>query len=121
MNNAIKQITVAVLLFALILCGPVSSFSQRKNGSGSAASVLGNVDAINARQLKDWLTFIASDELEGRDTPSKGLDIAAKYLAGHLASLGIKPAGDSGSYFQKVPLTLEKIVGRDTRIDLDGQ
>jgi hypothetical protein len=92
------------------------------NGSGSsAASALGNIDAINARQLKDWLTFIASDELEGRDTPSRGLDIAANYLAGHLASLGIKPAGDNGSYFQKVPLTLEKIVGRDTRIEMDGQ
>lgn len=122
MKNAIKQITAAALLFAFILCGPASSFSQRKNGSGvSAAPAFGNVDAINARQMKDWLTFIASDELEGRDTPSRGLDIAAKYLAGHLANLGIKPAGDSGSYFQKVPLTLEKIVGRDTRIELDGQ
>lgn len=105
MKNVIKQITAAALLFAFILGGPVSSFSQPKNGSGTlAASALGNVDAINARQLKDWLTFIASDELEGRDTPSRGLDIAAKYLAGHLASLGIKPAGDSSSYFQRFRL-----------------
>ena len=40
-----------------------------------------------------YLTFIASDELEGRDTPSRGLDIAAMYIAQHLSYLGHQTGG----------------------------
>jgi hypothetical protein len=38
MKRAIKQTAVAALLFAFIICGPASSFSQRKNGSGPSAA-----------------------------------------------------------------------------------
>lgn len=119
-----KKLT-ALILIVFVLSGVPSLIAQKQtkgNGTGAAtAPRFGNVDAISAKQLKDYLTFIASDELEGRDTPSKGLDIAAKYIAQHLASWGIKPAGDNGSYFQKVPLGLEKVVARDTRLELGGQ
>ncbi|MBC7901100.1 MAG: M28 family peptidase [Saprospiraceae bacterium] len=71
--------------------------------------------------MKDHLTFIASDELEGRDTPSRGLDIAALYIAQHLASWGVKPGGEDGTYFQKVPLRLEKIEPQNTRFDISGR
>jgi len=64
----------------------------------------GNADAINADQLRSYLSFIASDDLEGRNTPSRGLDIAAKFIATHLSRWGFKPAGDNGSYFQKIKL-----------------
>ncbi|MBO0724753.1 MAG: hypothetical protein J2P52_04055, partial [Blastocatellia bacterium] len=37
----------------------------------------GNVDAITAAQLKEWLYVVASDDMEGRDTPSRGLDLTA--------------------------------------------
>lgn len=81
----------------------------------------GNVDGISAKQLREYLTFIASDELEGRDTPSRGLDIAAMFIAQHLSSWGIKPAGDNGSYFQKIPLRLNKIDTDKTRLEINGQ
>src|SRR5688572_33510961 len=110
----------ALFLITLTISAPVTA--QRRNGSaGAAPSRFGNVEAINAQQMKEHLTFIASDELEGRDTPSRGLDIAALYLAQHLAGWGIKPAGDNGTYFQKVPLTLEKVLARDTRLELGRQ
>lgn len=118
MKTAIKHITAAALLFAFILGVPASVTAQKK---AAAAQNFGNVNAITAQQMRDWLTFIASDELEGRDTPSKGLDIAAKYIAGHLASWGIKPAGGNGSYFQKVPLIHSKVVQQDTRLEFNGQ
>ncbi len=108
----------ALLILAVFLLGTPSAFAQKAK---PAAPSFGNVEGVTAKQLKNYLTFIASDELEGRDTPSRGLDIAAMYLAQHLASWGIKPAGDNGSYFQKVPLTLEKVVARDTRMELGGQ
>ena len=39
--------------------------------------------------MRDYLTFLASDELEGRDTPSRGLDIAARFLATQLSRFGL--------------------------------
>ncbi|HRJ88654.1 MAG: M20/M25/M40 family metallo-hydrolase [Blastocatellia bacterium] len=114
--------SIALFLVVFMLAGTPAVYAQ-KSGKAAKQSTpsFGNVESITAKQLKEWLTFIASDELEGRDTPSRGLDIAAMYIAQHLAGWGIKPAGDNGSYFQKVPLTLDKVVARDTRLDLGGQ
>ncbi len=113
---------ITLILFALLLAGTPSLYAQKTAKiSKTAAPNFGNVSGVTAKQLKEYLTFIASDELEGRDTPSRGLDIAALYIAQHLASWGLKPAGDNGTYFQKVPLSLEKVIERDTRIELGGQ
>jgi Zn-dependent M28 family amino/carboxypeptidase len=60
--------------------------------------------SITAAEMRDYLTFIASDEMEGRDTPSRGLDTTARFLAMELARLGLKPMGDGGTYFQKIAL-----------------
>ena len=35
------------------------------------------VEAVTAKQLSEYLHFIASDEMEGRDTPSRGLDLTS--------------------------------------------
>jgi hypothetical protein len=64
---------------------------------------------ITAGQLRDYLSFIASDEMEGRNTPSRGLNTAAKFLATHLSRWGYKPAGDNGSYFQRILLRNSKV------------
>jgi hypothetical protein len=55
--------------------------------------------SISADSLRGNLSFIASDLLEGRDTPSRGLDIAALYIAAQFRRAGLEPAGDDG-YFQ---------------------
>ncbi|MGJ5818448.1 M28 family peptidase [Paludibaculum fermentans] len=54
---------------------------------------------ITANVLKGHISFLASDALEGRDTPSKGLDVAAEYIASQFRRNGLEPAGDDG-YFQ---------------------
>lgn len=116
-----KKLSVLLFMLALTAGSPTIFAQKAKPAPKTAAPSFGNVEGVTARQLKDYLTFIASDELEGRDTPSRGLDIAAMFIAQHLASWGIRPAGDNGSYFQKVPLSLEKVVARDTRMELGGQ
>lgn len=45
------------------------------------------------------IRFLASDALEGRGTPSKGLDIAADYIAAQFEAIGLEPVGKDG-YFQ---------------------
>ena len=57
------------------------------------------VDHISADSLKGHLSFLASDLLEGRDTPSRGLDLAAAYIASQFRRAGLEPIGDDG-YFQ---------------------
>src|SRR5829696_9004473 len=113
---------LSFVLITLVLSTPIPA--QRRNGFSStapAASRFGNTDGVTANQLKEHLTFIASDELEGRDTPSRGLDIAAMYIAQHLGTWGIKPAGDNGTYFQKFPRKRNKIDPQNTRFSLNDQ
>jgi hypothetical protein len=57
------------------------------------------LDRISADSLRGHLSFIASDLLEGRGTPSRGLDIAAEYIAAQFRRAGLEAVGDD-SYFQ---------------------
>jgi Zn-dependent M28 family amino/carboxypeptidase len=56
-------------------------------------------ERLSANGLKADVSFLASDALEGRGTPSKGLDIAAEYIAAQFRRAALEPAGDDG-YFQ---------------------
>lgn len=57
------------------------------------------LEPITADLLRAHVSFLASDALEGRDTPSRGLDAAAEYIASQFRRLGLKPAAGA-SYFQ---------------------
>jgi hypothetical protein len=73
-----------------------SSHGQAPELPPAVASAL---DAIRADSLRGHLSFLASDLLEGRDTPSRGLDLAAEYIAAQFRRAGLEPIGDDG-YFQ---------------------
>ena len=60
-------------------------------------------NTITADDLKTYLTYLASDEMKGRDTGSEEGKIAANYLADFYKGLGLT-GPVSGSYFQSVPL-----------------
>jgi hypothetical protein len=63
-----------------------------------SADLQATLDRIRPSSLRGDLSFIASDLLEGRKTPSRGLDIAAEYIAAQFRGAGLDPAGDDG-YF----------------------
>jgi hypothetical protein len=86
-------------------------------------------DAIRSQDLKEWLSYIASDELEGRAVFTTGIGLAAAYIEDHLRVWGVKPAGDHGSYLQTVRVlgvkstshsTLTVEVAGETRTFADG-
>jgi hypothetical protein len=62
----------------------------------------GGRNFIKTDELREWLTYLSSDELEGRSTFSEGLGLAAAYIAARLKAWGVRPGGDGGSYFQRV-------------------
>ncbi len=57
-------------------------------------------EVIEPQQLKSYLTFLASDKLEGRETSYQGQKIAAQFIASEFRKLGLIPIGDSCGYFQ---------------------
>jgi hypothetical protein len=96
----------------------------------SLASAGGGLASIRTEDLKEWLTYIASDELQGRDTYSAGLGLAAGYIQQHLGAWGVKPAGDNQGYLQTVSVLGVKTrsrssvvvtVGNETRTFKDGE
>ncbi|MBA2732061.1 MAG: M20/M25/M40 family metallo-hydrolase [Acidobacteria bacterium] len=121
-----------VLTFVLItsLVSPLPAiYAQRKSGKTAAATAPASslatarrlADQITAAQLKDYLHFVASDEMEGRDTPSRGLDLTAKFIALNLSRWGLKPAGDNGTYFQRIAMQRVKLDAANTRAEVNGQ
>src|SRR5579859_1717519 len=67
-----------------------------------AAAAMGSIDA---ERIRAHVKFLADDLLEGRGTGTRGGDIAANYIAAQFALYGLKPAGDNGTYLQKVDFT----------------
>src|SRR3954454_7693155 len=79
------------------------------------------VEGVTADQLRNYLYFVASDEMEGRDTPSRGLDTTAKFIGMNLNRWGFKPAGDDGTYYQHIDLLRNKINLSTTTVSIAGQ
>ncbi|MGE5199825.1 MAG: M28 family peptidase [Rhodospirillaceae bacterium] len=77
---------LVALLFSLTL---VNAAPQSPKGA------YGNVGAITADELSTYLYFLSSDQLEGRNAPSRGYDTAALYIASHLREWGVKPLGST--------------------------
>jgi len=58
--------------------------------------------SLSEADAKEWLTYLASDELQGREVFTEGYGLAAAYVADHLRSWGLKPLGDNGGFLQQV-------------------
>ncbi|MGA2345144.1 MAG: M28 family metallopeptidase [Candidatus Sulfotelmatobacter sp.] len=62
------------------------------------------LETITPEHIRWHVRYLSHDLLEGRGTGQRGGDIAAEYIATQFAEYGLKPAGDHGTYMQKVPL-----------------
>src|SRR5690242_19248404 len=123
-----RRFISALVLTSLLVVTFPASYAQRAQRStdkskatAAATAAKRGVDTNAAAQLRDYLTFIASDEMEGRDTPSRGLDTTAKFLAMNLHRWGFKPAGDDGSYFQKIELRRDRADTGLTKVEINGR
>ncbi|MFZ4793846.1 MAG: hypothetical protein ACOYLN_06915, partial [Blastocatellia bacterium] len=71
-RQLLHVILVLVLLLQAVQLGPV--LAQNPSSTPAKSGEFGAVESITAAQLRDYLYVVASDEMEGRDTPSRGLD-----------------------------------------------
>jgi RpiB/LacA/LacB family sugar-phosphate isomerase len=65
-------------------------------------------EMMDSTNLRAYLSVLASDEFEGRETGTKGAELAAQYLEKHYSKLGFKPY-DGQSFTQNVPLINSQI------------
>jgi Zn-dependent M28 family amino/carboxypeptidase len=98
-------------LLAVLLIPFAVSFAQNPKLPKDA---LVGYKAISASDLNAHLSFIASPELEGRETTFRGQKVAARYIASVFQRIGLKPIGDSGSYFQRFKVEATKISDKST-------
>ncbi len=98
---SLRPITFAALPLAFALIG-----------AAQPATTLPQTSA--AERVKAHVTFLSSDLLEGRDTGSRGHEIAASYVVSQLQALGLKPGGDKGSWYQQVPYRRATLDGTPT-------
>lgn len=83
---------------------PYLPLDQVSHGSSGDAGN-GLSPEIRAADLRDIVGYLASDEMEGRMTGSKGEKKAGEYIEKSLRKLGLEPLGDKGGYFQEFPFT----------------
>ncbi|ANH79591.1 peptidase M28 [Niabella ginsenosidivorans] len=103
----IKQ---SILIIAALI-GTVACAQKRINPEVFAKT-------ITPEDLKKHLSVIAGAEMEGRNTPSPGLEKAAGYIADHFKQLGLTP-GNNGSFRQTFRLSKDSLAGLDLSINGD--
>ena len=104
-NNPIKpEVIMRRLLLLVLPCSILLAQNPR-----IPKDAMTGYKAITAKSLSARLHFIAAPELEGRETTFRGQKIAARYIASEFQRLGLKPIGDSGSYFQRFNVEATKV------------
>jgi hypothetical protein len=90
--------------------------------TAQSATKGGGIASIQEGSLREWLTYLSSDQLQGRATYSEGLGLAAAYIADRLKESGVKPAGDNGSYFQVIKALGVRTTSRSSvTVEVNGQ
>jgi Zn-dependent M28 family amino/carboxypeptidase len=105
MRNAL----ILILLSATILAAPLARTQQTSVPSVPAIAGLPEAAraaaaSIDPEKIRAHVRFLSLDLLEGRGPGTRGDRLAAEYIATQFALAGLEPAGDNGTYFQRVPL-----------------
>jgi Zn-dependent M28 family amino/carboxypeptidase len=98
-----KSLVLLSLIFLIYGVWAWSS-SQRPISVHFPPAAIAAFQKIDAERIRAHVRFLSHDLLEGRGTGQRGGDIAAEYIATQFAQDGLKPAGDNGTYMQKVPM-----------------
>lgn len=111
--QVIRKIISSCLLLSLSLPvwaaggAPASAAAAKAKNTPSVklpGPAIAALETITPDHIRWHVRYLSHDLLEGRGTGQRGGDIAAEYIATQFAEYGLKPAGDHGTYMQKVPL-----------------
>lgn len=97
-----KSLLLSLFTFTIVAAGP--TWSQPSPAVRPSSAVFAAMKTIDPEHIRAHVRFLSHDLLEGRGTGQRGGDIAAEYIATQFALYGLKPAGEHGTYMQKVPM-----------------
>jgi hypothetical protein len=98
-----------VLLLATVAAAARAQAPAAVAPPADRAPLARGLESIRTEEILPDVFFIASDELGGRDTPSLGQRVAARFIRDRLQRLGWKPGAPGGDWFYKYPLTYRKV------------
>jgi Zn-dependent M28 family amino/carboxypeptidase len=106
MRKTSVLIAVVALMAASASAAPASKTASASKTAATAmpAAASASVKLVDPAQMRAHVKFLSDDLLEGRGTGQRGGDIAVQYIATQYALEHLKPAGDNGTYLQKVPM-----------------
>src|SRR4249920_1497921 len=92
-------ITTALVVATLVGAAMVRLLAQAPQPASGV-----KYSQMNAAEMREWLTYLSSDALQGRQVFTEGYGLAASYVADHIKSWGLKPLGDDGTFFESVKI-----------------
>jgi Zn-dependent M28 family amino/carboxypeptidase len=102
-----------IISAGLVVCASLPVWGDGAAGAGGSkgapsvklpGTAFVALESITPEHIRWHVRYLSHDLLEGRGTGQRGGEIAAEYIATQFAEYGLKPAGDHGTYMQKVPL-----------------
>ncbi len=96
-------------LVGLLAASSVAPASAQMTSAAPNSAVARGAASITEVDVARRVHIIADDSMMGRDTPSRGLEMTAAYVASEFRRVGLKPGGDSGSYLQRYPLVRTRL------------
>lgn len=118
-----RNVTCSAIVCCVISCSqparapnsglPASSSNRSPSAGGS--------DLISEPRFMSHVQLLAHDQLEGRGTGSRGIDLAAGYIAGQFAAIGLAPGGDQETYFQNFSIPGDPRVSNSTQLSIAGR
>lgn len=104
-TNSMKFNTLLFSVLILVIGCSSSQNAANEKSTTDTSSLLKHQDAVTVDFLKKHLSALAADSMEGRETGTRGEEMAAEYLADQYRQMGLQAIGDNNSYFQNYELT----------------
>ncbi|MGA9767674.1 MAG: M28 family peptidase [Blastocatellia bacterium] len=114
LHLCISRFVIALLAISLPAVSLVTPSALARQAAAKTAPALSKQEReaaarVKVETLKEVTNALASKEMEGRGTGQPGADKAAQYIADRFAKIGLKPAGDAGTYRQAIKFKSEQV------------
>lgn len=118
-NNLRRPVFLSALLAISVLSSSTAAWQNGVATARKAATTLTAVERkatarVKLETIREVTTALSSKEFEGRGTAQPGADKAAQYIADRFAKLGLKPAGDNGTYLQSIKFRSTQVLPEST-------
>jgi len=117
-NNRFNRVLPAALITIALISSNAVAWQAAATAPKKPAALTSAERKVAARvkleTIRDVTAKLSSNEFEGRGTAQPGADKAAQYLADRFKSLGLKPAGENGTYFQQIKFKSAEVLAKSS-------